>query len=85
MSASLDKLALDLAEMRATLESPSFRCRTAKEHRNALRIDISNLIPGPPIAEPDLGPPCKKSLRAKAALFTTLRRLEREALALSHL
>jgi len=79
MSASLDKLALDLAEMRATLENPSFRCRTAKEHRNALRIEISNLLPGPPIAQPPHASPCEETITAHAVLFRTLRRLERQA------
>jgi hypothetical protein len=85
MNAILDQIDAQIAEMRRDISAPDFRVRTAKERRNALRVEIANLIPGSPIASPDLGPPSKKSIRANAVLFGTLRRLERAALALRNI
>jgi hypothetical protein len=85
MNPAIEKLDADLAECRALLEAPGFRILSEKEKRNALRVEIANLIPGTPIPEPDLGPPSQKSIRMKSALFTTLRRLERAAIALRNI
>jgi hypothetical protein len=85
MNPALDRLDADIAECRALLEAPGFRILSEKEKRNALRVEIANLIPGSPIASPDIGPPSQKSIRAHAVLFGTLRRLERAAIALRNI
>jgi hypothetical protein len=85
VNAALDRLDADIAACRLDLEDTSFRTLSEKERRNALRVEIANLIPGTPIPEPDLGPPSQKSIRMKSALFTTLRRLERAAIALRNI
>lgn len=79
MNAALDQIDAMLVACRADLENPSFRILSEKERRNAFRRDISNLIPGSPIPEPDLAPPSQESEAALAELLEEIRRLEKAA------
>lgn len=79
MSAALDKLDADLAACRADLTAHGFRVFTATEHRNAFRREVTAMIPGEPISEPDLCPPTEESQTALAELLADLRRLEADA------
>ena len=76
MSAALDRLDAQLADMRRTLEAPGFRCRTDAERKANFRRDMLEAFTGETIPEP---PPCDESKAALADLLDELRRLERDA------
>jgi hypothetical protein len=65
-----------LAECRAILTRPGFRCRTDAERKASLRRGILEDMTGDVIPEP---PPCEESQFALAELLEDLRRLEADA------
>lgn len=78
MSAAPD-IDAQLAECRAILTRPGFRCRTDAERKASFRRDFLEAFTGEPIPEP---PPSPESVASLAELLADLRRLEAEALEL---
>ena len=75
---SLDVLNARIAAMRKEVESPSFRAPSKKERVNSYRTEIASLVSGKPLVAPNLGPPSKRAIAAKARLLAQITKAQAE-------